>query len=138
MKRTAGCSHALVRAGLGALLTTLAQASVASHVTGQPSDTVIGVFDSTYVVNGSRYDSLDALRTAVRASLPASVKIVACGPSAARSWLTAVPLFEDVPMHLDGPNGTSPACAAAIPARDATGTLEVDAAVSSYWNARMP
>jgi hypothetical protein len=76
----------------------------------------------------------------VRASRPATLLIVSCTPAAARSWLAVVPRFDDLPIHLDVSDATSPACEAAIPvgASSGSGSAGVEPAVQQYWDRRTP
>jgi hypothetical protein len=123
-------------AGL-ALVTPLV---LAAHFASARSDSEIGVHDGRYVFGGRTYSSLDAVEAGVRASRPATLLILSCTPAATRSWLAAVPRFDDLPMHLDVSNGSSTACEAAIPVSASSGSASagVEPAVQEYWDRRMP
>jgi hypothetical protein len=131
-----------IRSKRAAFITALllaAPGAMASHGASTPQDRAIGVHDGRYVTAGQTYTTLDALEVAVRAARPASLSIVACTPTATRSWLSAVPRFEDLPMHLDVSNGASPACEATLPvSMGASASAEPEPAVRQYWNQRMP
>ena len=131
------------RSGRGAFFTALvllAPAALAAHFTGTGQDGAIGVHDGRYVAGGKTYGTLDALEAAVRASHPATLLIVSCTPAATRSWLEAVPRFEDLPMHLDVSDGSSSACSGPMPVGASTGSAPADLApaVEKYWTRRMP
>jgi hypothetical protein len=117
-----------------------APAALASHATGVRQDSAVSVHDGYYVAGGQTYTTLDALEAAVRASRPATLLIVQCSPEATRSWLAAVPRFEDLPMHLDVSNGSSGACGApaATVATKGPTALDLEPAVAQYWSRRMP
>ena len=92
-------SNRSARAAFITALVLVAPAALAAHFTGTGQDSAIGVHDGRYVAGGKTYGTLDALEAAVRASHPATLLIVSCTPAATRSWLEAVPRFEDLPMH---------------------------------------
>jgi hypothetical protein len=119
---------------------TLLPTAFAAHGGGSGQERAIGVHDGRYVAGGQTHASLDTLDSAVRAARPASVLIVACASASTSSWLATVPRFDDLPMHLDVSDGSSPACRAAMPAsvrQGATG-MELDAATRRYWSGRQP
>jgi hypothetical protein len=118
----------------------LGQAAIAAHVVNNGHDGAIGVHDGRYVTGGQTYTTLDALEAAVRSARPSALLIVACTPAAIRSWLAAVPCFEDFPMHLDVSDGSSPACAATLPVSTVPGaaSAELDPVVRQYWDQHMP
>lgn len=125
---------------LCAACATFVPTALAAHGPGNGQENAIGIHDGRYVAGGKTHASLDALDSAVRAARPASVLIVSCTTAAAASWLAAVPRFDDVPMHLDVSDGSSPACRAAMPAsvrQDATG-MELDPVTRRYWDGRQP
>src|SRR5512137_1199176 len=128
------------RAAFFAAMVLAAPAAIAAHITGNWQVSAIGVHDGRYIAGGKVYSSLDALETAVRASRPATLLIVSCTPAAARSWLAVVPRFDDLPIHLDVSDGTSPACEAAIPVSAPGGSTPtgIDPAVQEYWDRRTP
>ena len=128
------------RAAFFTALVLIAPSAVAAHFTGTGPDSAIGVHDGRYIAGGKTYGTLDALEAAVRASRPASLLIVSCTPAATRSWLEAVPRFEDLPMHLDVSDGSSSSCSATMPVGASTGLAPADLApaVEQYWTRRMP
>jgi hypothetical protein len=117
-----------------------APVAIAAHITGNWQVSAIGVHDGRYIAGGKAYSTLDTLEAAVRASRPATLLIVSCTPAAARSWLAVVPRFDDLPIHLDVSDGTSPACEAAIPVSASSGSASagVEPAVQQYWDRRTP
>lgn len=123
-----------------AAIVLAAPAAIAAHITGNWQISAIGVHDGRYVAGGKTYSSLDALETAVRASRPVELLIVSCTPAAARSWLAVVPRFDDLPIHLDVSDGTSPACDATLPVGASSGSASpgVEPAVQEYWDRRTP
>jgi hypothetical protein len=128
------------RAAFLAAMVFVAPAAIAAHVVGNWQDSAIGVHDGRYFAGGKAYSTLDALEAAVRASRPATLLIVSCTPAATRSWLAVVPRFDDLPMHLDVSDGSSPACKGAIPVSASGGAASagVEPAVRQYWDRRMP
>ena len=128
------------RAAFFAAMVLVAPAAIAAHITGNWQVSAIGVHDGRYTAGGQTYGTLDALETAVRASRPATLLIVSCTPAATRSWLAVVPRLDDLPMHLDVSNGSSPACEATIPVSAASGSAsaDIEPAVQQYWDRRMP
>jgi len=121
-------------------LVLAAPAAIASHATGARQDLAVNVHDGYYVAGGQAYATLDGLEAAVRAARPATLLIVQCTPEAARSWLATVPRFEDLPMHLDVSDGSSPACEGTIPVSASSGSTPagIEPAVQQYWDRRMP
>jgi hypothetical protein len=117
-----------------------APAALAAHFVSNSQDSAIGVHDGRYIAGGKSYGTLDALEAAVRAARPTTLLIVSCTPAATRSWLAVVPRFEDLPLHLDVSDGSSPACAATTPvsASSSPAPAGIDPAVQQYWNRRMP
>ena len=128
------------RAAFFAATVLVAPAAIAAHIAGNWQDGVIGVHDGRYIAGGKSYGTLDALEAAVRAARPTTLLIVSCTPAATRSWLAVVPRFEDLPLHLDVSDGSSPACAATIPvgASNSAAPAGIDPAVRQYWDRRMP
>jgi hypothetical protein len=128
------------RAALVAAMVLAAPLTMAAHFTGSGQNSAIGVHGGRYVAGGQSYGTLDALEAAVRAARPTTLLIVSCTPAATRSWLAVVPRFEDLPLHLDVSDGSSPACAATIPvgASNSAAPAGIDPAVRQYWDRRMP
>ena len=140
MTSSRGCSIRSTRAALFAAISFVAPAAIAAHIVGNWQHSAIGVYDGRYIAGGKAYSSLDALEAAVRASRPATLLIVSCTPAATRSWLAVVPRFEDLPLHLDVSDGSSPACEGTIPASATSGSTPagIDPAVQQYWDRRTP
>lgn len=128
--------HVLFCAGFATFVPT----ALAAHGAGNRQESAIGIQDGRYVAAGQTHASLDALDAAVRAARPAAVLIVSCATAATASWLAAVPRFDDLPMHLDVSDGSSPACLATMPASVRPGTtgMELDPATRRYWDGRQP
>jgi hypothetical protein len=135
-----GRSICSTRAAIFAAMVLVAPAAIAAHIVGSWQDSAIGVHDGRYVAGGKAYGTLDALEAVVRASRPATLLIVSCTPAATRSWLAVVPRFEDLPLHLDVSDGSSPACEATIPVSASSGSTPagIEPAVQQYWDRRMP
>lgn len=140
MTRSPSRSIRSTRAAFFAAMVLVAPAAIAAHIVGNWQVSSIGVHDGRYIAGGQTYSSLDALEAAVRASRQATLLIVSCTPAAARSWLAVVPRLDDLPMHLDVSDGSSPACEAAIPvsASSSSTPAGVEPAVQQYWDRRMP
>lgn len=135
-----GTTSRSTRAAFFAAVVLAAPAALAAHIAGSWQDSAIGVHDGRYIAGGKSYSTLDALEAAVRAARPTTLRIVSCTPAATRSWLAVVPRFEDLPLHLDVSDGSSPACAATTPvsASSSPAPAGIDPAVQQYWNRRMP
>jgi len=128
------------RAAFFAAMVLGAPAALAAHFVGNSQDSTIGVHDGRYIAGGESYGTLDALEAAVRAARPTTLLIVSCTSAATRSWLAAVPRFEDLPLHLDASDSSSPACAATTPisASSSPAPAGIDPAVQQYWDRCMP
>ena len=128
------------RAAFLAAMVLAAPAALAAHFVSNSQDSAIGVHDGRYIAGGKSYGTLDALEAAVRATRPATLLIVSCTPTATRSWLAVVPRFDDLPMHLDVSDGSSPACEGTIPVSASSNPAPagIEPAVQQYWDRRMP
>lgn len=105
-------------------------------------DNTIGVHARHYTVGGHGYTDLDRLEAAVKATRPASLRIVACESGATRAWLAAVQRFDSLPLQLEVGDASAPACGpASLPVGTPTAISPTgidDAAVNRYWAQRMP
>ena len=128
------------RAAFLAAMVLAAPVALAAHFVSNSQDSAIGVHDGRYIAGGKSYGTLDALEAAVRATRPATLLIVSCTPAATRSWLAVVPRFEDLPLHLDVSDGSSPACEGTIPVSASSNPAPagIEPAVQQYWDRRMP
>lgn len=130
--------HSIRRAAGACALASMMPVALAAHVQGS-TETAVGVYDAAYVSAGRTYASLDELAAAILSAHPASVLIVSCTPAASTAWLSAVPRFEAVPMHLDVSDGSAPACSGMQnPSSGRPGRSDSDAAAGEYWARRMP
>lgn len=140
MTSSQGRSIRPTRAAFFAAMSFIAPAAIAAHIVGNWQDSAIGVHDGRYIAGGRAFGTLEALEAAVRASRPATLLIVSCTPAATTSWMAVVPRFEDLPLHLDVSDGSSPACEGTIPASASSGSTPagIEPAVQQYWDRRMP
>ena len=138
-RHSLGPNCASLRIVIGAL--GAAGTLVCAAATTPPPDTIVA-HARHYTAGGRAYIDLDQLEAAVRATRPASVRIVSCEPEATRAWLAAVHRFDNMPMELDV-DASAPACgAAAVPVSSSAaggGLAGIDDdVVSRYWERRMP
>jgi hypothetical protein len=93
-----------------------------------------------YAFDGSRFDRLASLETAVH-SAPRWIELDACGPNAARTLKAASYRFSELPQRLRVLDASGPACTATIRTSHDIGVASEtidDARVEAYWRQRMP